>query len=220
MRKLIALSILVLTATSGCMTKEDPFSYEIPMYGGAREAKEEKQEELSQEAIREGWEYLYIKKDCNNAMKYFNEAWYYNCDNPNAYWGIGVVLETMALQENNIEKLEKAIKILEKANAMDQLNPSIMNALGKAMMENAVCKSSEEDKQTLLKASEELFNTSCRINPRGIFYYNWSVCLYHQERYEDAWIKLLKANELNHKIPPEYLASIKAKLKKQKTEGQ
>ncbi|HBC89337.1 MAG TPA: hypothetical protein DCZ94_20550 [Lentisphaeria bacterium] len=216
MKKLFLSLTLILLVLSGCKTNVDPFAYEEPMYGGTCEPLKEKKEGVSNNDIKAGWEDFHINRDYNNAMKHFNEAWYNNSDNPQAYWGIGVVLEAEALQENSLEKLEASLKILEKANAMDPLNPSIMNALGKVLTESAVNRKDAEEKATLLKAAEDLFSTACsKINPKGTFFFNWSVCLYHQERYDEAWNKLVKANELNYKIPPDYLASMKSKLKKQ-----
>lgn len=207
----LLLSMLLLLILSGCKSDEDPFAYELPMYGGTREPIKEKRESLSEDAVKEGWEF-FAKNDYNNAMKHFNEGWYYNPESPQAFLGIGTVLQAEARQEKDLEKLATAVKILEKANKLDELNPQIMNSLGKAFTEKAVSLEDKNEKDRLLGEADNLFKNSCRITPKGQYYYNWAVCLYHLEKYQDSWAKMVKANELNFKIPAEFLTELRAKI--------
>jgi len=221
-RTIIYISMLIMILLPGCkmfMIPEDadPIN-EIPMYGGEREPYQNKKTAESTKAADEGWDCLYNKKDLRNAMKFFNKAWMYNPDNPKAYWGMGLVTGIEAVDEKDAKKkmemIDKSIELLEKALELDTGNVSIMSSLGKAYIDKACRVEDKAEKDSNLKKAEEILTTASKLNPKGGTFLNLSICLYHQERYEDAWKMLQKANDLSYKIPPDYLNNLKNRLNK------
>ncbi len=214
--------MLALILLPGCKSftipeDADPIN-ELPMYGGEREPYQEKRPSASKKAAEEGWDCLYNQKDLRNAMKFFNRAWMLDSDNPKAYWGMGIVVgieaEDIADPVKRMGSIDKSIKFLEKAQSLDTGNALIMGSLAKAYMDKACRLEDKTEKEKLLKMAEEIFINAGKISPKGVTYFNLSVCLYHQDRYDESWKMLLKANELNYKIPPDYLNNLKNKLNK------
>ncbi|HCE45970.1 MAG TPA: hypothetical protein DET40_20685 [Lentisphaeria bacterium] len=221
-RNIIYTSILMLVLLQGCkmyMIPEDvdPIN-EIPMYGGERVPFQNKKTDESAEAAEEGWDCLYNKKDLRNAMKFFNKAWMLDSDNPKAYWGMGLVTGIEAVDENDetrkINMISMSIKLLEKALELDEGNTSIMSSIGKAYIDRACRVEDNAAKGKDLKKAEEILTTSSKLAPKGSTYLSLSICFYHQERYEEAWKLLQKANDFNYKIPAEYLNNLKNRLNK------
>lgn len=193
------------------------------MYGGTKKAriinktdKNYKQlNENSNRAARLGWEFL-KKNDAKTAMKRFNQAWLLNPNNPQAYWGFGIILGIEASKEDSIEKLNQSIKMLEKASDLAPSNPQILASLSKSYIDKGCYY------KFVLKKNSDYFNKAekiCKkaqeINPKeGIVYFNWSTCLYYQEKYSEALGKLQKAEELNYSVPIGFKKELQAKLKK------
>ncbi|MFZ2654288.1 MAG: tetratricopeptide repeat protein [Victivallales bacterium] len=218
----IYISMLMLMLLQGCKMFAipddiDPIN-EIPMYGGERVPFENKKFDESTKAADDGWDRLFIQKDLRNAMKFFNQAWMYNCDNPKAYWGMGLVTGIEAVDEKDttvrMNKIDMSIKLLQKALELDAGNVSIMSSIGKAYIDKACRLEDKAEKGVNLKKAEEILTASSKLAQRGSTYFNLSICLYHQERYEDAWKMLQRANDLNYKIPPDYLNNLKNRLNK------
>ncbi len=223
MIKTFCLSALCLILINGCQLftipeDADPLN-ELPMYGGQREPYEKKRTGASQKCVEDGWDCLYSKKEPRNAMMNFNRAWMYDPDNPKAYLGMGIIvgIEAEGIDDpaQRMEKIDRSIKLIEKAQSLDNADTSVMTSLAKAYMDKACRLNDKAEKDKYLKKSEELFITTSKLSPKGATYFNWSVCLYHQERYDEAWKMLLKANEMNYRTPPGYLSSLRNKLDKQ-----
>jgi len=214
--------MLILILLPGCKMfsipeDADPIN-EIPMYGGEREPYKNRKTDESTAAAEEGWDCLYNRKDLRNAMKFFNKAWMYNSDNPKAYWGMGLVTGIEAVEEKDASKrmdmIDMSIKLLEKALELDAGNVLIMSSIGKAYIDKACRLEDKAEKNRNLGKAEEILTTASKLTPKGSTFFNLSICLYHQERYDDAWKMLQKANDLNCKIPPDYLNNLKNRLNK------
>ena len=109
---------------------------EIPMYGGDRaplvereppkNAKEKADfQEWSRGTSQLGWEYFY-KGDADTAIKRFNQAWLFDPDNPQVWWGFGVIMGDRGMKECKDNFLLKAIEYLQKASSLDEKNYQIM----------------------------------------------------------------------------------------------
>lgn len=120
-----------------------------------------------------GWEYL-AEGNKNLAIHRFNLAWLLDNENPDAFWGLGVV----EYQSGSAQKAAKWMKRGIEIN--DQPNVSLMVDLATVYISCSVEKSSRED---LIKAYELLYK---------------AIAL--QPEYTNAYMQLTVANIVENKI--------------------
>ena len=128
---------LILYTVSIPSFAERPMN-EIPMYGGKHDPKIEKNKEQSISAANLGWQY-FSKGDLNSAIKRFNQAWMFNRQNAEAFWGFGLVMGRRAAESNIETNLQESIKHLEKANQLSKDNPRILVDLKQLRSEHRYC---------------------------------------------------------------------------------
>ncbi len=110
-RKILLLLAALSTFPNLGHAAERPAN-EQPMYGNAKRAPIEKNEEFSNIAVDRGWQAL-ARNDLSTAIKRFNQGWLLNRDNGRTYWGFAVIMQ---LRDQNtagaIEMFERARKLL------------------------------------------------------------------------------------------------------------
>ena len=189
---------------------------EIPMYGGQHDPQVPENKEFSKGVTELGWEY-FNKGDFNTAIKRFNQAWMFDRNNPEAFWGFGLIMGIRAMEENPEENLNESIKFLEKANELSKNNPRLMIdlAYSETMLGSFLKNNQKEGFQNHFDRAEKFFKESEKRekdNPR--LYSNWSVLDFFEEKYKEAKEKLDIAKNFGFKPNPEYEKDLEAKLKK------
>ena len=98
------------------LAEEQSINNELPMYGGHYSPDMPPNKEWSHHASDLGWKYFY-SGDLSTAMKRFNQAWMFDGENPDAYWGFGIIVgrKTRDSHDNPESGLKESINLLETA---------------------------------------------------------------------------------------------------------
>lgn len=96
MRKTI-LTLLVICLLPHSVFAKRPMN-ELPMYGGQHNPVVERNEGYSKVAIQKGWQ-AYYSGDLNTAIKRFNQGWMFDRENPQVFWGFGLIMGQRAFLE-------------------------------------------------------------------------------------------------------------------------
>lgn len=188
---------------------------EIPMYGGQHDPQVEENTEFSKDAAERGWKYFY-NGDHDTAIKRFNQAWMFDRNNPQAFWGFGLIMGARSMQGNTEENLKESIKLLGKANELSKDNPKIMVDLAYSeTMLGAFMKDGKKDEfQSHFDKAREVYKQSENIETDyPLLYSNWSILEFYEEKFLEAKEKLDKAKRLGFEPDPEYEKEIEKKLK-------
>jgi tetratricopeptide (TPR) repeat protein len=213
--KNIILTLFILVCFSQIAYAEHPMN-EIPMYGGQHDPQVEENKEFSKDAAELGWQYFY-SGDHDTAIKRFNQAWMFDRNSPQAFWGFGLIMGARSMQENTEENLKESINFLGKANELSKDNPKIMVDLAYSETMLGVFMKSEKKEgfQNHFDKARKLYEQSENIETGyPLLYSNWSVLEFYEESYLEAKEKLDKAKRLGFEPDPEYEKDLNEKLKK------
>lgn len=188
----------------------------LPMYGGMdkTESINEFKKTLgdqrfadSKHAVELGWQY-YNKKDFDTAMKRFNQAWMLDQENPDVYWGFGIV----SAEKGNIDD---SIKYLKMAYALGPKNAEIVYNLGYTYSQKSYTPGlSKAEKDSNLNEAIKYFEQATIIDPKVDYYYGeWANALYELGQYE-ASLKKVELAEKYGKGDPAFRKLVEDKLKK------
>ena len=110
MRKII-LPLLTLCLLGQLAFAERPMN-ELPMYGGQHNPSVESNTAFSRDATRRGWN-AYYQGDFDTAIKRFNQGWMFDRENPEVYWGFGLIMGQRSSLENPEQNLKESIYFLQ-----------------------------------------------------------------------------------------------------------
>ena len=143
---------------------------EVPMYGGKNiSSKSQKTnqkfidwaveefgnlESASKDAADRGWRSFY-DNDLNTAIKRFNQAWLLNPDNPQSYWGFGLVMGRRAAQDEPEQHLKESIHFLQMATEKAPENGRI---IGDLAFSNTILGHYYKSEKTNIKLATEYFD--------------------------------------------------------------
>ena len=125
MKPLVLIFLLLISAHAFAAEYE---MNELPMYGGQHSPQVETSKENSKSASDLGWKYL-SRGDLSTAMKRFNQAWMFDRKNPDAFWGVGVIMGRRAEKENTERNLTASIHLLSTAHELNPDNGKITSDL-------------------------------------------------------------------------------------------
>ena len=187
---------------------------ELPMYGGQHEPTVEENKEFSSDAAQRGWK-AYYQGDFDTAIKRFNQAWMFNRENPEAYWGFGLIMGQRASHEDTKENLEESIRYLRIAADKDKGNGRILGdlAFSHTLMGHFLKSSGENGKKNFEEARSlfpQAFEMDSKYPP---IVANWSVFYFYTEDYKEAKTKADEAEKMGYRFSPEYLRDLQNKLK-------
>ncbi|MBU1041600.1 MAG: hypothetical protein KKF77_10930 [Proteobacteria bacterium] len=204
-RALLSVLFLVLCAASGFAQPSKPDNT-LPMFGGVTrgecflEADKKliedvtkqfgSREKAAEKAVQLGWQYYY-RGDGNTAMKRFNQAWLLAPENPDAFWGFGVVMGSRG-------KFDESIKLFERARALAPKKPRMLvdYAFSLIWKGNNGSKSRPERDAAFANA-HELLNEAERMEPGyPLVYANRAILCYFQGDYATAWRNVERAQAL------------------------
>ena len=115
---------IILCLISNLANAERPMN-EMPMYGGTHNPKVGHNKSHSSSAAKLGWKYYY-KGDLKTAIKRFNQAWMFDRNSAEAFWGFGLIMGRRASEENTEKNLKESIKYLKKADQLSKNDPAII----------------------------------------------------------------------------------------------
>ena len=144
----------------------------------------------SKDAAQRGWE-AYYQEDLDTAIKRFNQAWLFNKDNPEVYWGFGIVMGQRASQEHPEKNLQESIRFLQLAKEKDPKNGRVTGDLAFSHTILGHYYKSEEkndtDAQKHFETAGKLFATAFKADANyPPIVANWSVFYFYTEDYKKA----------------------------------
>lgn len=194
-------------------TAERPMN-ELPMYGGQHDPSVERNPDFSKDAAKRGWK-AYYEADIDTAIKRFNQAWTFDRENPEVYWGFGLVMGKRASQEEPKKNLEESIRFLKMAVDRDKKNGRILGDLAFSFtLLGHYLKSDKKDGKENFEKARELFPAAFKLDseyPPTVA--NWSVFYFYTQDYNAAKKKAEEAVKMGYKFSPEYLKDLENKLK-------
>jgi tetratricopeptide (TPR) repeat protein len=189
---------------------------ELPMYGGKHNPEVKQNKEFSASAAKLGWQYYY-RGDLDTAIKRFNQAWMFDRQSAEAFWGFGLIMGRRSDKEDAEQNIREAIRFLEMAASRQANNPNILVDLGYSCTGLGVLL---KDKGDLASTNDFLkaraaFERAERLNPDlPPLHSNWSVLEFSQGNYQKAKERLDRAKKLGFKPDPAYVKSLENKLRK------
>ncbi len=200
--------VLAFILLSQLALAERPMN-EIPMYGGQHDPSVERNPAFSRDAVQRGWKAFY-QGDFDTAIKRFNQGWMFDRENPEVYWGFGVIMGQRASQEDPETSLKESIRFLEMANTMEPKNGRI---IGDLAFSHTILGHYYKSEQKKDKVSEEhfgkaakLFADAFRADPKyPPIVANWSVFYFYTGDYQKAKNKADEARKMGYEFSPEYI---------------
>jgi tetratricopeptide (TPR) repeat protein len=187
---------------------------EQPMYGGQHDPSVERNPDFSKVAAKRGWK-AYYEGDLDTAMKRFNQAWMFDRENPEVYWGFGLVMGQRAFQGEPKKNLEESIRFLKMAFDKDKKNGRILGdlAFSYTLLGHYLVSNGKDGKDNFEKA-RDLFPKAFKLDPKyPLTVANWSVFYFYTQDYAAAKKKADEATKMGYTFSPEYLKDLEKKLK-------
>lgn len=190
---------------------------ELPMYGDQYKPAVEKNEWASKRAVELGWKYFY-QGDLDTAIKRFNQGWMFDRENPDVYWGFGVIMGRRAATEKTEDNLIESIHLLEMACDKRTTDGRIMGDL--AFSHTLLGQYLKSEKQDI-KNSKEHFGKAEQLFPQAFklnsnyppIVANWSIFFFYTEQFEHAEKKADEAIKMGYRFRSDYMNDLKEKLK-------
>ncbi len=190
---------------------------EQPFYGGDHIPQVPKNTELSRNAAERAWK-AYYEGDLDIATKRFNQSWIFDQENPEVYWGLGLIAGQRASQENPEENLKKSIEYLHVAKEKAPQDGRIIGDLAYSYTLSGQYLLSEQNN---LKAAEEnfekaalFFSEADKKEPNWPpILANWSVFYFYTKNFSEARRKAEEAINLGYEFDPSYLEQLKSHVK-------
>ncbi len=210
----IQLAVLVILATNAFA--ERPIN-EQPMFGGQHEPKVEINQSASADVTKRAWQ-AYAQGDFDTAIKRFNQAWMFDRNNAQAYWGFGLVMGQRSSQTDPETNLRESVRFLEMARKLDSKNARIIGdlafshtVLGQFLKTEA---KDETEANKEFSAAETLFAQAHKLE--GTYppiAANWSILKFYTGNYSTAKTLLDEARAAGYQPDPAYQSELDTKLK-------
>jgi tetratricopeptide (TPR) repeat protein len=187
---------------------------ELPMNGGQHDPSVERNIDFSKDAAKRAWR-AYSEGDMDTAMKRFNQAWIFDQENPEVYWGFGLVMGQRASQEEPKKNLDESIRLIKMAVDRDKKSGRILGdlAFSYTVLGHYLESDKKDGKENFQKA-RELFPVAFKLDPAyPPIVANWSVFYFYTHDYKAAKNKADEATKMGYRFSPEYLKDLENKLK-------
>jgi tetratricopeptide (TPR) repeat protein len=224
----IAISTVVILG--GCATGGDPASRgsgidQVPMYGGMdrqgipqlKQADEQliaettkefgSRERASATFVDQGIRY-YKADNYAAAMRRFNQAWLLNPNNPDVFWGFGMVFHD---QGNVCE----AKNMIDHAISLQLANSIALADAGRIYTLCAVSNQSLDPaaKQQYFTLSEDLYKKASAASPNNDYIHgSWATAYYWRDDYARSWGMVAKARSLGFVFPGQFVNLLRQKM--------
>jgi len=190
---------------------------ELPMYGGQHDPKVERNVGFSRDATQRGWQ-AYYQGNFDTAIKRFNQGWMFDRENPEVYWGFGLIMGQRASQEDPELSLKESIRFLEMASVRTPEDGRIIGdlAFSHTILGHYYQSYGEIDKkaQGHFETAGELFSKAYMKAPTyPPITANWSVFYFYTGDYKKAKARADEAIRLGYRFSPGYLKELESHLK-------
>lgn len=209
MKSLVLVALFLTAAYSLAANYE---TNEMPMYGGDHVPEVERSPANSKGAAELGWKYLY-RGDLSTAMKRFNQAWMFDRTNPDAFWGLGIVMGRRAEKEDTERNLTESISLLTTAHELSPQNGRITGdlAFSYALLGNCLATKGGDGKEKYEKA-EALFADAYKREPQyPPIPANWAVLKFYTGDFPASRKLLQEAQRLGYTPDPDFLKELNEK---------
>ncbi|MDD3815382.1 MAG: hypothetical protein PHZ02_12150 [Desulfocapsaceae bacterium] len=189
---------------------------ELPMYGGQHNPTVERNPDFSRDATQRGWE-AYYQGDLDTAIKRFNQGWMFDRENPEVYWGFGLIMGQRSSQESPEQNLKESIRFLHMATEKVPENGRIIGDLAFSNTILGHYYNSEKKNNNLAnehfdKASDlfiKAFKADSQYPP---IVANWSVFYFYTGDYLKAKSKADEAIKMGYQFSPAYIKDLEDNL--------
>lgn len=170
---------------------------------------------LSRNAAKKAWQYFYQGK-LETAMRRFNQAYMFDPENAEVFWGFGLILGQRALQQNTEGNLLKAIQLLERSLQLEEgpAKGKIQSDLALSYLRLGLWYEQEGDSkksQANLAQAGKLFAVAYQTDPRyPPIMANYSLYYYYTGNWQEAEKLARAAIQAGYQFDPNYLADLKA----------
>jgi len=139
-------------------------------------------------------------------------------ENPEVYWGFGLIMGQRASQEDPEKSLKESIRFLKMANGKDPKNGRIIGDLAFSHTVLGHYYQSEEKNDKVAKEHFEragkLFPKAFRADPKyPPIVANWSVFYFYAGSYHKAKIKAEEATQMGYRFSLDYIKDLERNLK-------
>jgi tetratricopeptide (TPR) repeat protein len=192
----------------------------LPKYGNEEKSAEQKaidaqflkgiddsyngdRKKASIEIAQGGWQFV-ANGNLDNAMVRFNQAWLADNKNGLSIWGMGVVLATSGQFERCLPYFAEADGLIGTDIGFAVDYAKVLGIAG-AELKNAAHTNNALARFAKIYAQQP-DNT---LNLQ-----NWSITLFYNDKFKDAWdkLKLAEATPGKAEIDPNYVAALQAKM--------
>ena len=204
---------IFLLLSQNCAYAERP-SNEIPMYGGQQEPDVPHNKTYSESAARLGWQYYY-KGDLDTAIKRFNQAWMFDRESIDAFWGFGLIIGQRSRHEEPEKNLRESANYLNKAHKLSKNNARIIVdlAYSETLLGGFLKENNKTDFQIHFNRARTLYIKAEKLEKDyPLIYSNWSVLEFYEGNYAAAQLQLATAKKLGYEPDPAYEQALKEKL--------
>jgi len=226
----VCVAILIVAILGGCATGGGPARRgngidQMPMYGGMdrqsvpqlKQADEQliaettkefgSREKASGAFVDQGIRY-YKVDNYAAAMRRFNQAWLLNPNNPDVFWGFGIVFHDEGRVCEAKDMIDRAISL--------KLSKPI--ALADAGRIYTLCGASNQSfdsatKQKYFETSEDLYEKASSASPNNDYVPgSWATAYYWRGDYARSWQMVAKARSLGFVFPGQFINLLRQKM--------
>jgi tetratricopeptide (TPR) repeat protein len=214
--KKILLPIIALCLLSQLAFATRPMN-ELPMYGGQHNPTVDRNPSFSRDATQRGWK-AYYQGDFDTAIKRFNQGWMFDRENPEVYWGFGLIMGQRASQEDPEQSLKESIRFLQMATEKAPQNGRITGDLAFSNTILGYYYKSEKKNIKLAKEhfdiANDLFVKAFKADPKyPPIVANWSVFYFYTGDYRKAKNKADQAIRMGYSFSPAYMTDLEKNLR-------
>lgn len=184
----------------------------LPMYGEAEKTEAQKKcdekfikdtiesagsrEKAVEVVMKRAW-VLFSENDLDTSMKRFNQVWLLDSDNPEVFFGFGVIMGKNKDWDESIKFLNEGIKL----SPNDEMYGEISYKIGVAYYHKAMNSEDFNVRLVFLKKATDYYEKAILKNSEISYYYaDWAYTLYELGEYEKSLEKLNRAKKLGMKV--------------------
>jgi tetratricopeptide (TPR) repeat protein len=222
--------VFIATILGGCVAGGGPASRrgeidQVPMYGGMdrqsvpqlKQADEQliagttkafgSREKASDAFVDQGIRY-YASNNYVMAMRRFNQAWLLNPNNPDVFWGFGMIFH----DKGNVCE---AKNMIDRAISLKLSKPSALADAGRIY---TLCGAGNQSldfatKRRYFTTSEELYQKASSISPNNDYICgSWATAYYWRGDYARSWQMVAKARSVGFVFPGAFIALLQKKM--------
>ncbi len=190
---------------------------ELPMYGGQHNPTVERNPDLSKDATQRGWK-AYYQGDFDTAIKRFNQGWMFDRENPEVYWGFGLIMGQRISQEDPEQSLKESIRFLQMATEKAPGNGRI---IGDLAFSNTILGHYYKSEKTNINLANEHFDIASDLFIKAFkadsqyppIVANWSVYYFYTGDYRKAKSKADEAIRMGYRFSGAYIKDLEENLK-------